>query len=87
MRFNCTESTAGNIKHDSVQYVTRYQQASPARQRVGYYSAAAALFATSPVAKPHIFGEPCNTVHITFFCCFYTPEVCVLFKNLNDATE
>jgi len=27
VHFNCTQSTAGNIKHDSVQQVTHYQQA------------------------------------------------------------
>jgi len=31
---------------------------------------------TRPVAKPQIFGEPCNTIHTKFFCCFYTSEVC-----------
>jgi len=32
----------------------------------------------SPVAKPQIFGEPCNTIHTKFFCCFYISEVCSL---------
>jgi len=32
----------------------------------------------SPVAKPQIFGEPCNTVRTKFFCSFHTSEVCSL---------
>ena len=32
----------------------------------------------SPVAKPQIFGQPCNTVRTVFFCCFYTSEMCSL---------
>jgi len=29
----------------------------------------------SPVAKPQIFGEPCNTVRTMFFCSFRTSEL------------
>jgi len=39
----------------------------------------------SPVAKPQIFGEPCNTVRTKFFLLFpYLRGV--LFENLDDAT-
>jgi len=32
----------------------------------------------SPVAKPQIFGEHCNTVCTKFFCCFHTSKKCSL---------
>jgi len=48
-------------------------------------AAASYMLECSPVAKPHIFGEPCNTVHTKFFLLFlYLWSV--IFKNLNDAT-
>ena len=34
--------------------------------------------AISPVAKPQIFGQSCNTVRTKFFCCFYTSDMCSL---------
>jgi len=38
----------------------------------------------SPVAKPQIFGQPCNTSHKVFLLFLYLRDV--LFKNLDDAT-
>ena len=40
----------------------------------------------SPVAKPQIFEEPCNTVRTKFLLLFAYLRG-VLFKNLNDATR
>ena len=61
---------------------TNFSNCIPATRRREKHEMTFALWckfsANSPVAKPQIFGEPCNTVRTKLFCCFHTSKVCCL---------